>query len=81
MAEIDDKIEAIIISVANRLYQKEERIGLDYEDLRCLDILYSIRKETKDSTSNSPIVSAGVPDNLMELLRAARGTPADGSGQ
>lgn len=77
--ETDAKIETIIISVVNRLYSKEEQIGLDFEDLKALEIICKIAKEAKTHESPINLDSAfNTPDNLLELLRAAKGTPADG---
>lgn len=74
--ELDNKIETILLSCVNRLYEKEANIGLDLEDLRALEILYKIAKEGKQSTSDSPI-SVTAPVNISELLRIAKGIPSN----
>ena len=71
-SETDDKIESIIISAVTRLYDKEANRGLDYEDLRCLEILYKIKKEGKNPSS-SPLSAPVRPENLIDLLRAVKG--------
>lgn len=75
--ETDSKIEIIIISVINRLFSKEENIGLDIEDLKALEIICKISKDAKVNTSSTPLSTLETPDNLMDLLRAARGQPDD----
>jgi len=75
--EADDKIETILLSCINRLYEKESTVGLDFEDLRCLEILHKIKKDGRTSTSDTPI-NLEKPANLLELLRAAKGSPPDG---
>lgn len=77
--ETDSKIDSIIISAVNRLYDKEANRGLDYDDLKCLEILYKIKKEA-NTTSVSPVSSTSVPDNLIDLLRAVKGRPGDDNG-
>ena len=72
--ETNAKIETIIHSVVARLYSKEESLGLDYEDLKCLEIIFKISKEATDNTSKSPITSVSLPHNLIDLLRAAKGS-------
>lgn len=74
--ETDAKIDSIIISAVNRLYEKEANRGLDFDDLKCLEILYKIKKEAK-TTSTIPVSSPSTPDNLIELLRAVKGNPGD----
>lgn len=74
--ETDAKIDSIIISAVNRLYTKEASIGLDFDDLKCLEILYKIKKEA-NPTSTDPVSIPSTPDNLIELLRAVKGTPSD----
>lgn len=75
--ETQDKIESIIISQVNTLYEKATARGLDIDDMRCLEILCKIKKETA-STSTKPLAAnIDVPDNLMELLRAVKGAPPD----
>ena len=71
--EVDNKVEIILRSVINRLYEKEERTGLDYEDLRCFEIVSKIRKDngTTDSIGND-IKGETDPDLLAELIRKAR---------
>lgn len=74
--EADAKIESILISAVNRLFTKEERMGLEYEDLRCLEIIHKIAKEAKAiaPTSTGIISSTSVtPENLLDMLRAAKG--------
>lgn len=77
--ETDAKLETIIHSVVNRLYDKEQTLGLDIEDLKCLEIIYKISQQALDSTSKSPITAQAVPHNLIDLLRAVKGTPPDES--
>jgi ATP-dependent helicase/DNAse subunit B len=78
--ETDAKLETIIHSVVNRLYQKEQSLGLDFEDLKCLEIIYKISQQALDSTSQSPLSSpSALPHNLIDLLRAAKGSPNDNS--
>lgn len=73
------KLETILISCINRLYSKEEQVGLDLEDLRALDIIFKIAKDTMDGTSKSAVSSTTEsPANLIDLLRAARGLSSDG---
>ena len=79
-AETDAKLETIIICVINRLYQKEETLGLNLEDLRALEIIFKISKEAKNSISHIPLSSSEMPANLMELLRAVKGIPSDDNG-
>lgn len=74
--ETDAKIDSIIISAVNRLYDKEATRGLDYDDLKCLEILYKIKKEA-NTTSTAPVSAPSAPDNLIDLLRAVRGNPGD----
>lgn len=71
--ETDDKIETIIISAVNRLYSKESTLGLDYEDLRCLEIIFKIKKEAISTTNQSSISSPEIPYNLIDLLRSVKG--------
>jgi len=74
--ESEDKLETIVLSVINRLYSKESSIGLDIEDLRCLEIIYKISKDARNTSSSS--LSAPVrPENLIDLLRAVRGISDD----
>ena len=73
--ETDSKIEIIIISVINRLFAKEEHIGLDIEDLKALEIICKISKDAKIHTPLTPISPPDTPENLIDLLRAARGEP------
>lgn len=80
-SESSDKLETIILSVINRLYSKEENVGLDLDDLRALEIIYKIAKESKGKTPESPLVSGQVPPNLIDLLRAVKGTTSDDNGQ
>lgn len=75
--ETDSKIEIIIISVINRLFSKEENIGLDIEDLKALEIICKISKDAKVNTSSLPISTPETPENLIDLLRAARGESND----
>lgn len=70
--ETCDKLEIIICSAVNRLYSKEESIGLDLEDLRALEILHKISKDARN-TSNSPLSIPARPENLIDLLRAVNG--------
>lgn len=73
--ETDSKIEIIIISVINRLFSKEEHIGLDIEDLKALEIICKISKDAKIQTPLIPVNTLETPENLIDLLRAARGEP------
>lgn len=82
--EAEAKIDSILISAVNRLYTKEERLGLEFEDLRCLEIIYKIAKEAKNSspTSSGIIPSTSVtPANLLDMLKAARGVSGDSESQ
>ena len=74
--ETNDKIETIIISCVNRLFDKEANVGLDIDDLKILEILYKIGKDSKSSGA-SPITTPNLPEDLIELLRTARGSPDD----
>jgi len=80
-AESDAKLEIIIIHVIERLYLKEEQLGLDLEDLRALEIIFKIAKESRNNTSNLPLSSTEMPPNLIELLRAVKGTNSNDNGQ
>lgn len=80
-AETDAKLETIIICVINRLYAKEEAQGLDLEDLRALEIIFKIAKESRNNTPNLPLSSTEMPPNLIELLRAVKGTNSNDNGQ
>jgi len=80
-AESDAKLEIIIIHVIERLYLKEEQLGLDLEDLRALEIIFKIAKESRNNTSNLPLSSTEMPPNLIELLRAVKGTNSNDHGQ
>lgn len=79
--ETDAKIEAILISATNRLYTKEERVGLEYEDLRCLEIIHKIAKEAKAAapTSTKATGTAITPENLVEMLKLVRSGPVGNS--
>ena len=79
--ESENKLEIIIIHVIERLYLKESNIGLDLEDLRALEIIYKIAKESKSKTPDFPLTSSEMPPNLIELLRAVKGISSDGDGQ
>jgi len=79
-AESDAKLEIIIIHVIERLYLKEEQLGLDLEDLRALEIIFKIAKESRNNTPNLPLLSTEMPPNLIELLRAVKGIPSDDHG-
>lgn len=80
--ETDDKIESILISCINRLYDKEANRGLDFEDLKCLEILAKIKKEADGKGSDAVPLSAPMrPENIMELLRAAKGAPSNDGNQ
>lgn len=71
--EIDNKIEIILRSVIGRLYEKEERIGLDLEDLRCFEIVSKIRKDSNPVEPLGEDVKGETdPDLLAELIRKAR---------
>lgn len=77
--EAEAKIEAILISATNRLYSKEERMGLEYEDLRCLEIIHKIAKEAKAAapTSIGSITPTSItPENLVEMLKLVRSGPS-----
>jgi len=78
-SELNDKLETILHSAINRLYNKEATLGLDLEDLKALEILYKISKDTgttSKSAINSPL---DIPYNIIDLLRAAKGSPDDSS--
>lgn len=75
--ESSNKLETIIISIINRLYAKETNVGLDIDDLRMLEILWKIAKESKNKTNESPLVSTNLPTNLIDLLRAVKGSTSD----
>lgn len=75
--ETNDKIETIIISCVNRLFDKEANVGLDIDDLKILEILYKIGKDSKSSSSSNPISAPNTPEDLIELLRTARGSSDD----
>jgi len=77
--ETDAKLETIIHSVVNRLYAKEQTLGLDIEDLKCLEIIFKISQQAIDTTSKSPLSVPSVPHNLIDLLRSVKGAPPDGS--
>jgi hypothetical protein len=77
--ETNDKIETIIISAINRLYGKESTLGLDYEDLRCLEIIFKISQQATDNTSASPLSAPNLPHNLIDLLRSVKGNLPDDS--
>ena len=77
--ETNANLEIIIHSVVNRLYNKEQTIGLEYEDLRCLEIIFKISQQAIDNTSKSAVSAPSVPTNLIDLLRSVRGAPSDGS--
>jgi len=79
--ETDVKIESILISCISRLYDKEANCGLDYDDLRCLEILFKIKSAANSSASSSPVSSPSAPSDLIELLRAARGNPSNDNGK
>jgi len=76
-AETDAKLETIIICVINRLYTKEETLGLDLEDLRALEIIFKIAKESKNKTLNTSLTANEMPSNLVELLRAVKGVTSN----
>lgn len=79
-SETDDKIDTILISCINRLYNKEANVGLDFDDLKCLEILYKIKKEAK-LINPAPIPSdPTAPDNILELLRAVKGYTGSDNG-
>ena len=73
-SESNNKLETIILSVINRLYEKEANVGLDLEDLRALEIIYKIAKESRGNQPSSPLGATEMPPNLIELLRAVKGT-------
>jgi hypothetical protein len=75
--ETDLRLETIIHSVVARLYNKESTLGLDIEDLKCLEIIFKISKQATTSTNSSTIEGSSVPYNLIDLLRAAKATPSD----
>lgn len=77
--ETNAKLETIIHSVVARLYNKEQTMGLDIEDLKCLEIIYKISKDALDSTSKSPLELPGVPHNLIDLLRSVKGDTSNES--
>jgi hypothetical protein len=74
MSESDAKIESILISVVNRLYEKESHVGLDYEDLRCFEIVTKIKKDAVSSNNNlsDDVKPETDPDKLAELIRRSR---------
>jgi len=72
--QVQIKIESILLSAVEKLYNKEAAAGLDLEDFRILDIIYKISKESIDTTSTSPLSATKAPENLIDLLRAVRGT-------
>jgi hypothetical protein len=79
--ESHDKLETIILSCINRLYDKESNIGLDLEDLRSLEIIFKIAKESKNKVSDSPLSTTNIPTNLVELLRAVKGNTSDDNNE
>jgi hypothetical protein len=79
--ESHDKLETIIMSHVNRLYEKEQNIGLDLEDLRCLEIIFKIAKESKNKVNDSPLTTSNIPTNLIDLLRAVKGSSPDDNNQ
>lgn len=70
-SELSDKLETILRSAINRLYNKESTLGLDLEDLRALEILYKISKDTS-STSTTALTNQEVPYNIIDLLRSVK---------
>lgn len=77
-SELSDKLETILRSAINRLYNKESTLGLDLEDLRALEILYKISKDTS-STSTTPLGNQEVPYNIIDLLRSVKGGSSNDS--
>lgn len=73
------KIESIVISAVTRLYDKEAKHGLDYEDLRCLEILSRLKKDNEAPTTGaiSPKTTAITPENLIDLLRLVKSPPSE----
>jgi hypothetical protein len=79
--ESHDKLEIIILSCIQRLYDKEQNIGLDLEDLRSLEIIFKIAKESKNKVNDSPLTVSNIPTNLVDLLRAVKGSSPDDNNQ
>lgn len=71
--ETNLKLETIVHSVVARLYSKEQTLGLDIEDLKCLEIIFKISQQAIDDTSKSPLLAPSVPHNLIDLLRSVKG--------
>lgn len=75
--EVDSKIETIIISAVNRLYELESHGGLNYDDLRCFEILCKIKKDynpgatVPNAVTDKPIT----PADMLELIKLARQKP------
>lgn len=79
--QIEIKIESILLSAIEKLYNKEAAAGLDYEDFRIIDIIYKINKEAKAEAPTS-IKAAGTaitPENLVEMLKLVRSGPVGNS--
>jgi len=71
--ETKSKIETILISSVNRLYSKEESIGLEYEDFKVLEIIFKIVKDHSDTTSPISIQVPSSTEDIVELLKSVRG--------
>lgn len=71
--EIDIKLESIMLSVVNKLYDKEATTGLDYEDLRCLEIINKIYKDAIPvAPTDGDTKGETDPQLLIELVKRAR---------
>ena len=71
--ETQSKLETIVISCITRLYDKEASRGLDIDDLRCLEILFKIAKDSNSHSPDLPLSLPETPENLIDLLRAVKG--------
>jgi len=71
--ETKSKIETILISSVNRLYSKEESIGLEYEDFKVLEIIFKIVKDHSDTTSPISTQAPSSTEDIVELLKSVRG--------
>lgn len=71
--EIDIKLESIMISVVNKLFEKEANVGLDYEDLKALEIINKIYKDSNPVERYTADTKAETdPSILLELVKRAR---------
>lgn len=70
------KVETILLSAINRLYDKESKIGLDYDDLKAFEIITKITKDYSPGAVTAALKEIEMtPDNILELIKKAAQKP------